>query len=191
MTMPTRLDYVNSMQSSFFAPLNAGNQFAANEGVIQFFISNNLENPHSWVSAVDAGIVEGIQNGGAIALGLHSNTGSNPGTASWTAFFQTMKAGGYPDRDAHEEGSSVTEQMTTNYGKTIADASFAASEQEKRWYLFSHLFRLIMRKHNETVGMCRAAALTNLLTWAFAPRCGDLVDWLTYITDTKPTLRLS
>ncbi|KAF3048382.1 hypothetical protein E8E12_011748 [Didymella heteroderae] len=126
MTMDMRLDYVKTMQSNFFEPLNAGNQFAAIEGVIQFFINNNLGTPDSWASYVDAGIVEGIQNGGAGALGLHANNGSNPGTEPWTQFFQTMESGGYADRDAHDEGWSVAEQTATDYGKKIADARFTA-----------------------------------------------------------------
>lgn len=56
---------------------------------------------------------------------------------------------------AHDEGWSVAEQTATDYGKTIADAKFTATEHEKRWYLFSQLFRLIMRNHDETVGVCR------------------------------------
>lgn len=99
MSMSTRLDYVRTMQSKFFTPLNADDQFAAIEGVIQFFINNNLGAPESWASYVDAGIVEGIQNGGAIALGLRTDNGNNPGTEPWTRFFQTMKKNGYGDRD--------------------------------------------------------------------------------------------
>lgn len=99
MTMSTRLDYVKTMQSSFFSHLNTANQFAAIEGVIQFFINNNLGAPESWASYVDAGIVEGIQNGGANALGFRTDNGSNPGTEPWARFFQSMEGGGYADRD--------------------------------------------------------------------------------------------
>ncbi|KAJ4334384.1 hypothetical protein N0V87_006928 [Didymella glomerata] len=191
MTMSTRLDYIKGMHSGFFGPLNANNQFAAIEGVIQFFINNNLGAPESWASYVDAGIVEGIQNGGATALGLRTDNGSNPGTEPWRRFFRTMEGGGYVNRDAHDEGWSVAEQTATDYGKTVADKRFMATEHEKRWYLFSQLFRVIMRNHNETVDVCRVAALANPLTWAFAPKCDDLIDWLTDITDIEPTLCLS
>lgn len=99
MTMQTRLAYVKTMQSNFFGPLNATNQFAAIEGVIQFFINNDLGAPESWASYVDAGIVEGIQNGGASALGIREEAGGNPGTEPWTQFFQTMESSGYTNRD--------------------------------------------------------------------------------------------
>jgi hypothetical protein len=99
MPMSTRLSYVKTMQSSFFGPLNATNQFAAIEGVIHFFINNNLGQPESWASYVDAGIVEGIQNGAANVLGLRQTDGKNPGTEPWARFFETMEGGGYVDRD--------------------------------------------------------------------------------------------
>lgn len=99
MTMSTRLDYVRTMQSKFFGPLHAGNQFRAIEGIIKFFVENDLGKPNTWISYVDAGIVEGIQNGGANTLGLHKKNGGNPGTEKWTQFLQTMKNGGYANRD--------------------------------------------------------------------------------------------
>lgn len=102
MTMNTRLNYVRTMQSTFFNSLNAGNQFAAIEGVIQFFINKNLGKPNSWASFVDAGIIEGIQNGGANTLGLHTNNGDNPGTKPWAQFFQTMRSNSYRSRDVRD-----------------------------------------------------------------------------------------
>lgn len=99
MTMSTRLAYMKTLQSNFFAPLNAGNQFAAIEGIITFFMQNDLGKPNSWASYVDAGIVEGIQNGGANALGLHTEDGGNPGTAPWKQFLLSMKSGAYTNRD--------------------------------------------------------------------------------------------
>jgi hypothetical protein len=98
MSMSTRLAYVRTMQSKFFGPLKASNQFRAIEGVIQFFISNNLGKSNTWISYVDAGIVEAIQNGGGNTLGLHSRVGGNPGTQPWEQFLLTMKNGGYPSR---------------------------------------------------------------------------------------------
>jgi len=103
--MQERLDYVQFMQSEFFGPLNANNQFRPIEGVITFFVNNDLGHPDSWISYVDTGIIEAIQNGGAIALGISTNTGGNPGSIKWAGFFETMQAGGYGSRDV--KGSRV------------------------------------------------------------------------------------
>jgi hypothetical protein len=86
---------------SAFGALRAGDQFRAIEGVIIFFQRKGLGAPGSWVSMVDAAIVEAVQRGGAIALGVApaTATGGNPGTALWVAFLRTRKAGGFPNRD--------------------------------------------------------------------------------------------
>lgn len=99
---------MKTLQSDFFGPLNAGNQFAAIEGVITFFIQNNLGLPNSWASYVDAGIVEGIQNGAANALGLHTNDGGNPGTRPWSNFFKAMSNNAYVDRDVITPKSPIS-----------------------------------------------------------------------------------
>ena len=92
-SMAARLSYVRYMQSNFFGRLNAGTQYRAIEGVITFFDRNNLGAPESWISYVDAGIVEGIQRGGAIALGMSTTTGGNPGAEIWATFLRGMRDG--------------------------------------------------------------------------------------------------
>jgi hypothetical protein len=96
--MAARLSYVRGMQSNFFGRLNAGNQYRAIEGVITFFNRNNLGPPESWISYVDAGIVEGIQRGGAITLGMSTNNGGNPGSELWATFMRGMRDGKLGDR---------------------------------------------------------------------------------------------
>lgn len=98
-TMSDRRTYVRTMQSYFFDTLNAGDQVRNVEGVITFFIDNDLGAPESWISYVDAGIVQGIQNGGAIALGMSAGTGGNPGSLYWADFFRGMRDGKLGDRD--------------------------------------------------------------------------------------------
>lgn len=98
MSLSTRLSYVQYMEARF-VPLHAGNQFRAIEGVIEFFISKGLGGPGTWVSYVDAGIVEAIQRGGAIALGIGKSTGGNPGTALWADFLTKMKNKELKDRN--------------------------------------------------------------------------------------------
>jgi len=151
--MQERLDYVRYMQTSFFGRLNAGNQFRAIEGVITFFVKNNLGRPGSWISYVDTGIIEAIQNGGAIVLGLGSRSTGNPGTEKWAAFFRQMKAGGYASRGDHDSAWGEAEATATEWSKEQkADklANRAATGQEKNWYTFTKVFRWIMRNEGKT-----------------------------------------
>ena len=97
--MADRLAFVRYMQTNFFGKLNAGNQFRAIEGVITFFQKNSLGAPESWVSYVDAGIVEGIERGGAIALGMSTEDGGNKGSALWASFLSRKRDGQLNDLD--------------------------------------------------------------------------------------------
>lgn len=101
-SMTSRLEYVRYMQSEQFGPLKATNKFRAIEGVIEFFISKSIGTPGTWVSYVDAGIVEAIQRGGAIALGKSSETGGNPGTQMWAEYLRRLRNGELQSRDVGE-----------------------------------------------------------------------------------------
>lgn len=97
--MAERGAFVRYMESHFFGRLGASDQYRAIEGVITFFQKNNLGAPRSWVSYVDAGIVEGIERGGAMALGMSSADGGNPGSAVWASFLRRKRDGQLNDRD--------------------------------------------------------------------------------------------
>lgn len=102
-TMAERLTYLQYMQSHFFGPLKSSDQLRPIEGVITFFLSKNLGAPNSWISYVDTGIVEAIQRGGALALGLSSETGGNPGSVLWRDFFVGQRDGKFKSRQVSDD----------------------------------------------------------------------------------------
>ncbi|MCJ1363033.1 hypothetical protein MMC16_002139 [Acarospora aff. strigata] len=91
-SMESRLAYMQYMALVHFSA-NAMNKFRAIEGVIQFFIDKGIGQPGTWVSYVDAGIIEAIQRGGAIALGKSGATVGNPGARKWTDYFARLEGG--------------------------------------------------------------------------------------------------
>lgn len=111
--MDTRLEFVRYMQAVHFGKLNSANQFRPIEGVITFFIDENLGSPGSWVSYVDAGIVEAIQRGGAIALDLGTFDGGNPGSPKWNTFLTEMKNGELDDRNVSEADGTINVKANT------------------------------------------------------------------------------
>ncbi|KIW81737.1 hypothetical protein Z517_04763 [Fonsecaea pedrosoi CBS 271.37] len=181
-TMQERLAFVQYMESQWFGPLNSANQFRAIEGVITFFIGKNLGAPNSWISYVDTGIVEAIQRGGAMALGLSTDTGGNPGTTLWRDFFIGMRDGTYTTRQDHDYAWGLAEATATEWSKAQkADilASAPATQQELNWYQFTVLFRWILRHEPETI---------LLLTPIFLFKADDFVYWLTDVTRSEPTI---
>ncbi|KAF2174681.1 hypothetical protein K469DRAFT_458874, partial [Zopfia rhizophila CBS 207.26] len=156
MSMQERLDYVRTMQSKFFGPLDSSNQFRAIEGVIMFFQRKNLGQMGSWVSYVDAGIVEGIQRGGAIALGMGTETGGNPGSEKWADFLRRKKAGELNNRNVHDKAWSEAEQAATEYGKKLGDNKrLPVTPQLRLWYWSTQLFRWIMRNRDTAIKALR------------------------------------
>ncbi|MCJ1365991.1 hypothetical protein MMC16_005116 [Acarospora aff. strigata] len=176
-SMADRLAFVRYMQTNFFGKLNAGNQFRAIEGVITFFQKNSLGAPESWVSYVDAGIVEGIERGGAIALGMSTEDGGNKGSALWASFLSRKRDGQLNDLDTHDKAWSEAEQASTEYAVARADAKFQRSARERNWYWTTQLFRWIMRNRGKAITALRFVLFT---------KADDFVNWLTNIADAKP-----
>lgn len=100
-TLPDRLAYVQYLQT-LFVPLNAGDEFRPFEGLINLTASADIGKPGTWASYVIAGIVEGIQRGGAIALGTGTSDAGNPGSKLWADFLTKTKNKQLDDRDVCE-----------------------------------------------------------------------------------------
>lgn len=111
MSLEMRIRFIRYMEG-LYVQLNSGNQFRAIEGTIQFFINEGLGRPGTWISYVDAGIVEGIERGGAIALGLGTDDGGNPGSRKWASFLTKMKNRELNDRDVGSDESPIFPFLT-------------------------------------------------------------------------------
>lgn len=86
MTMPERLEFVRAMQAGPAAQLGAADRWRNIEGVITFFRDNQLGASGTWVSYVDAGIVEGIQRGASRSRSaVRTTTAATPDRSSGQA----------------------------------------------------------------------------------------------------------
>jgi hypothetical protein len=123
-TLAQRLTYMQTMQSRFFGPkFNCPAQWKNIEGVIQFFMDKKLGAPGTWVSYTDAGIVEAIQRGGAVALGLSANDGGNPATKLWADYMTKMKAGQLSDRSVRNTlHMSPREMQASHFAERVTGA---------------------------------------------------------------------
>jgi hypothetical protein len=70
------------------------------EGVLAFFITQDIEAPESWIY-VDADIVEAIERGGTIALNMPSATWvfKTGGAYEWANFLRGMRDGSLSGRN--------------------------------------------------------------------------------------------
>lgn len=166
-TMKARLDYMRYMQSARFISLNATDRFRAIEGVIEFFISQDIGKRGSWISHVDAGIIEGVQSGAAVVLKLpnapamsQAPANNNPGIALWKAYFEGQRrAGGYATRETHDHAWAKAEKAATEWAKvSVADkvANRAATKRELKWFNFTIIFRAIMLNESPARGLLQS-----------------------------------
>jgi hypothetical protein len=186
MSMPERLEFVRDMQSGPAAQLGAPDRWRNIEGVITFFADHDLGHPGSWVSYVDAGIVEGIQRGIAIALGRSADTGGNPGSAKWASYLTRLSTGQLGTRSAHDRAWSEAEQASTEYGNAVAEArGQGATAVEWRFYQFSEMYRWTLR--NRPFVLDLLAVYGPLIHPDLARQRAPFYDWFTDVSESAPS----
>jgi len=134
------------------------------EGIIQGFVENGLAESGSWLSIVDAAILQGIQDGYAISImgterGVVGNTASvNPGRASWKAFFNEL-ADYSPGQNANSliDKWGTAEEDSTKHGEEIAASLGLASDPYETVFLRTGNFYR-WAAHNGGLGIWAAAA---------------------------------
>lgn len=178
MTMPERLEFMRALQAGHAQRFKDGFQhWNVIEAVIELFIANDMGAPGTWASYVDAGIVEGIERGVAIASGIGQDDYGNPGARLWARYLTGLRAGRLDDKALHNRSWSIAEQASTEWGAhpannprlpTLAEATlFAASEVYRRTLRYEPAIKVVLRTVN-------------------APHLTRCHDWLTDTTNRRP-----
>ncbi|MDV6012526.1 hypothetical protein [Haloechinothrix sp. LS1_15] len=188
MSMTDRLDFLRAMSAGPAEEILPGYQprWRNIEGVITFFHDNELGKPGSWISYVDAGILEGIQRGIAIASGKGNDDFGNPGSPLWAEYLRALAAGDLAGRAAHDEAWSVAEQAATEHGAYLAVDVHGVepSRAEQRFYYFSELYRWMMRNRPDAVDILSPSVEPGeRRAWQ------HFVDWFTDVTIDTPAYR--
>ncbi|MFG1857509.1 hypothetical protein ACGFJT_37135 [Actinomadura geliboluensis] len=115
-------------------PLGAGSKWANLEGVIAFFSESQLGAPGTWVSWVNAGVLESVQCGIALALdvpGLNldnpghylENPGAvhNPGAVAWAEYLTQLTGGRLTLPSQHAHMWSMAKEVSTEAGVHLAE----------------------------------------------------------------------
>jgi hypothetical protein len=188
LSMPERLEFLRDMESGPAAALGATDRWRNIEGVITFFVERHLGAPGTWVSYVDAGIVEGIQRGVAIASGRSTDTGGNPGASKWASYLTRLSTGQLTTRAAHDRAWSEAEQASTEYGNAVAEArGVPANAVEWRFYQFSEVYRWALR--NRPVALDLLAFYGPLIDPRLPGARVPFYDWFTDVRESAPSHR--
>lgn len=188
LSMAERLEMVRLMQSGPGAELGVTDRWRNIEGVITFFRDKGLGAPGSWVSYVDAGIVEGIERGLAIALGRSTDDFGNPGAPLWAAYVTGVHEGTFATRAAHDRAWSAAEQASTEHGVAMA-ASHGQypTAAERRFYQFSETYRWALR--NRPVAIDLLAVYGWLIHPELAGARVPFYDWFTDVRESAPSVK--
>lgn len=188
LSMPQRLELVRTMSAGPAESLSAADRWRNLEGVLAFFADHRLGVPGSWVSYVDAGIVEGIERGIAIALGRASDGFGNPGSARWARYLTRLSTGELGNRTAHDRAWSEAEQASIEHGVALAARHGQyATPVERRFFEFSAVYRWALRN--------RPAALDLLAGYGpqIHPELARLrvpfYDWFTDVSRSAPSYK--
>jgi hypothetical protein len=144
MSMPDRLAFLRSISPGAAPgyPPRWGNI----EGVLEFFIDRNLGKPGSWVSYVDAGDLEAIERGIALAEGRGTDTYGNPGSVLWASYLLALLGGQLTDRAAHDRAWSQAEQASIDHGVALAEKTHGLkpTPTEQRFLAFTQFYRWVL-----------------------------------------------
>jgi hypothetical protein len=188
MSMAQRLEFVQAMQRGPAALLGASDRWRNIEGVITFFRDQRLGAPDSWVSYVDAGIVEGIERGIAIALGRSDDDFGNPGSRKWASYVTRLHQGELTVRAEHDRAWSEAEQASTEHGAALAEAhGVPPTAAERRFYLFSEVYRWTLR--NRPVVIDLLIATGGLIHPELGRLAVPFVDWFTDVRESAPSYK--
>ena len=103
------MQFVKYMGSKKFPQLASADEFHAVEGVIGFFIRRHVAPQGSWMSTVNAAVIEAFERGAAISLGLSDETGGNPAAEKWKEFFDQRTSGNLTERTVSKVESTRPE----------------------------------------------------------------------------------
>lgn len=183
-----RLVFVRAVQDEIAAEYVPGFRHWRNiEGIIRFFAENGFGAPGSWVSYVDAGILEGVERGAAIALGRSADDFGNPGAPLWADYLHRLHRGELAQRWVHDPAWSAAEQASTEHGVRIAQRHGAvASRVDQRIFEFSELYRWMLRNPPAAL-LALNEALAGSTGIPLAP--ADFLRWFTDVTIPEPAYR--
>ncbi len=187
MGMAARLEFLRLVQSGPAAGLGAADRWRNIEGVLAFFRDHGLGAPGTWVSHVDAAILEGIERGVAIALGRSADGFGNPGSARWAAYLTRLHRGELTVRTVHDRAWSEAEQASTEHGVVLAEQlhGLRPTAVERRFFLFSEFYRWMLR--NRPVALDLLLVYAALLNPVLVLRRAPFLDWFTDVRESTPS----
>jgi hypothetical protein len=188
MPMGPRVVFLRALQDRLAAGYIPGFRHWRNfEGLLRFFDERGYGVGGSWISWSDAGNLEGIERGVAIALHGSGPDFGNPGAQPWADYLRRMHRGELTERAAHDPVFADAEQASLEHGVSLAEAHGAEpSRMDRNLYLGSELYRWMLRNPQPALLEINRAAREGVGI-PLAPI--DFYRWFTDVRESEPTYR--
>lgn len=189
MSMSQRLEMVRAMSAGpvaeFLSDGTDPGRWRNIEGIITLFRNESMGATGSWVSYVDAGIVEGVERGIAIATGRSEDTGGNPGSQLWADYLTDLRDGELGARSAHDRAWSVAEQASTEHGVAVAEQTHGEhpTAREDRFFQISEIYRFLLRNRPPLIDVLTSVG--SLAGPGNAAQRQNFYDWATDVTNAN------
>ncbi|MFC7343716.1 hypothetical protein [Saccharopolyspora griseoalba] len=186
--MGQRVVFLRALQERLAADYIPGFRHWRNfEGLLRFFDERGYGARGSWISWSDAGNLEGIERGVAIALRGSGPDFGNPGAEPWADYLRRMHRGELADRATHDPVFADAEQASLEHGVSLAEARGAEpSRMDRNLYLGSELYRWMLRNPQPVLFELNRTTRERTGT-PLAP--ADFYRWFTDVRESEPTYR--
>ncbi|PXX53897.1 hypothetical protein DFR70_12618 [Nocardia tenerifensis] len=121
MSMSERREVLRSLGDHHGAALGAADSWRRLEGVVAFFEEADLGEPGSWISRVNATVIEAVQRGIVLAADPAADDFGNPGSRAWADYLAVV-TGGAPEPNAAARAWSWARRVAIDHGKRWAAA---------------------------------------------------------------------
>lgn len=185
MPLQDRLEFVRLAEEKISAEFIPGFRHWHNiQGIIRSFIDDGLGAPGSWISLVDSGILEGLERGSAIALGLSDDDYGNPGSQLWADYLRRLQRGELTKRWVHDRAWGDAEQASTEHGLRIAEQRGVRPNRiDWNIYQYSEMYRWTLRNQQPALFIVNKQ-LKDTAGVPLVP--ADFLRWFTDVTISEP-----
>jgi hypothetical protein len=182
MSMDERIELLRAMMSGPASELGAGDRWCNMEGVMAFFRDRDMGAPGTWISVVNASVIEGIERGMAICLHRSDDDFDNAGAAQWADYLTRLHRNELTTERAHDTAWSEAKDVGTDFGVAVAARhGLEPTEVERRFLRFAKFYTWVLR--NRT-----AMDMVVLYGGLLDPRLAGLrlVNWFVDVTEAEP-----
>lgn len=147
MPMADRLRFLDALRAGPATALGVGDRWRNLGGVVKFFDSHGLGAPGSWISLVNAGVLETVAHGLALAEEPAPPSGPVRAAQAWADYIADYRAGKLHPRAVHDKAWGHAKRVTTDYGVHLAEQEYRTTptDRERRFLILADLYNWLMR----------------------------------------------